>query len=168
MADPLPSTGENNGTRASGPGGAAAAALRLCRGVTRMLYEMGQASLPEMTLANGRRADLVALDAKGQVTIVEIKSCINDFRTDAKWPEYEPFCDEFYFAVSNEFPIDVLPAHTGLIIADGFGGAIVRRARLNALPAARRKAVTLRFARLAATRHAAPLLSAMDGGGFVP
>jgi len=130
-------------------------ASALARGVLRLFADHGLTGLTEMTLANGRRADIAAIDAKGRVTIVEIKSSIGDFKSDNKWPEYQPFCDRFFFAVSSQFPEDLIPEEAGLIIADGFGGAILRDAPETPLNAARRKAVTLRFARLAAQRLSA-------------
>ena len=85
--------------------------------------------------------------------IVEVKSSIADFKSDQKWPEYMPFCDEFYFAVGQDFPQELIPDEAGLIIADAFGGAILRTPERHPLKAARRKAMTLKFARLAAQRH---------------
>ena len=73
----------------------------ISRGVLRLFAELGLCGLTEMTLANGRRADVVALCQKGQISIVEIKSSVADFRSDQKWPEYQPFCDQFYFAVGT-------------------------------------------------------------------
>ena len=127
-------------------------AAQIARGVLRLMGDHGYAGVTEMTLANGRRADVAAISAGGDITIVEIKSCLNDYRTDQKWPDYQPFCDRFYFAVGHDFPREVIPDHVGLIIADAFGGAILREAPLDKLAAARRKAMTLRFARLAASR----------------
>jgi hypothetical protein len=127
-------------------------AAEIVRGAQRMLAELGLASLTEVTLANGRRADVMAMGPKGEIVIVEVKSCLQDFATDQKWPEYEPFCDRFYFAVDCEFPRDRLPAETGMMVCDGFGGAILRESEARLLNAARRKAVTLSFARLAAAR----------------
>jgi hypothetical protein len=101
---------------------------------------------------NGRRADLMALSARGELTIVEVKSSLEDFRTDGKWPEYAPFCDRFYFAVAPEFPRHVLPQEPGLIVADAFGGAVLNEPPAFPLAPARRKALTLSFARLAAWR----------------
>ena len=124
----------------------------ICRGVLRLFADMNFAGVTEMTLANGRRADIAAIGPSGEITIVEVKSSVADFRTDAKWPEYRPFCDRFYFAVGQGFPNDLIPPQAGLIIADGFGGAILRQPEPTPLAAARRKAVTLRFARLAANR----------------
>jgi hypothetical protein len=126
----------------------------LTRGVSRLFGDLGFAPLAEFRLPNGRRADIAGLCAKGRLIIAEIKSCQADFDVDQKWAEYLPFCDEFYFAVSSDFPMDILPADEGLIIADGFGGAIIRPSSALAMAAARRKAITLRFARQAAARSA--------------
>ena len=122
------------------------------RGAARLLSALGYAPLSEVTLPNGRRADLMALGPKGQIFIVEVKSSVDDFRVDAKWPEYRPYCDAFAFAVAPEFPREILPDEPGLIVADGFGGAILREAGVAPLAGARRKALTLAFARLAALR----------------
>jgi len=123
------------------------------RGVQRLLAEWGYASLSEVTLANGRRADVMAVGVKGEVIIVEVKSCLQDYASDRKWPEYAPYCDRFFFAVDCDFPHHVIPGEVGLICADGFGGAVIREAGAQAgLTAARRKAVTLSFGRLAAER----------------
>src|SRR5216683_856137 len=127
-------------------------ALLLARGVCRELQQHGYASLVEFALANGRRADVMALGRAGEIAIVEVKSSLADFRADRKWPEYWEFCDRLYFAVAAEFPRDLLPAECGLIVADPFGAAVLREAPMRALNAARRRAVTLRFARLGAQR----------------
>ena len=124
------------------------------RGAARLLSALGYAPLAEVTLPNGRRADLMALGPKGEIFIVEVKSGIEDFRVDVKWPEYRPYCDAFAFAVAPEFPREILPEEPGLIVADGFGGAILREAPLEVLAGARRRALTLAFARLAALRAA--------------
>ena len=122
------------------------------RGAARLLSALGYAPLAEVTLPNGRRADLMALGPRGEIFIVEVKSGLEDFRVDVKWPEYRPYCDAFAFAVAPEFPRELLPEEPGLIVADGFGGAILREAPVTALAGARRKALTLAFARLAAVR----------------
>ena len=122
------------------------------RGAARFLTALGYAPLAEVTLPNGRRADLMALGPKGEIFIVEVKSSLEDYRCDRKWGEYLPFCDAFYFAVSPEFPRHILPDGPGLIVADGFGGAVVIDAPTAPLAPARRKALTLAFARLAANR----------------
>ncbi len=122
------------------------------RGAFRVLIHLGLAPLLEVSLPNGRRADLMALSRKGEVTIVEVKSGLEDFRSDGKWPEYAPYCDRFYFAVAPEFPYDILPEGPGLIVADAFGGAVVQEPSVTPLAGARRRALTLSFARLGALR----------------
>ena len=134
------------------PDAGEAIAAGIWRGVARYLIEADQAVLAELPLGNGRRADLVAIDRGATVTIVEVKSCRADFVADCKWQDYLDFCDRFYFAVDRDFPQALLPAGEGLIIADRFGGEVVREGPLRPLSAARRKAVLLRFARLAAAR----------------
>jgi hypothetical protein len=124
----------------------------LARGVCRELQQRGYASLLEFTLANGRRADIVALDRGGEIAIVEIKSSLADFRADQKWPEYWDFCDRLYFAVAGEFPQRLIPPECGLIVADPFGAALLRESTRRPLNAARRRAVTLRFALTGAQR----------------
>ncbi len=124
------------------------------RGAARLLIDLGYSPLAEVTLPNGRRADLMALGRKGEIFIVEVKSSLEDFRTDQKWHEYGPYCDAFAFAVAPEFPREVLPEEPGLIVADGFGGAVLREAPVSPLAGARRKALTLAFGRLAALRAA--------------
>lgn len=126
--------------------------LALTRGVARLFVDMGLSPLTEFRLANGRRADVAAIDRKGRITIAEVKSCRADFESDGKWPEYLEFCDAFYFAVDPVFPQDLLPASEGLIVADAFGALIAREASPRTMAAARRKAVTLRFARQAARK----------------
>ena len=128
----------------------------LARGVTRVLWDHGLAPLLEVPLANGRRADLMGLAAAGEIWIVETKSCVEDFAVDQKWPDYREYCDRFFFAVTADFPQELIPGDVGLIVADQFGGAILREAPLAPLAGARRKAVTLLFARLAAQRLGRP------------
>jgi hypothetical protein len=128
------------------------AALQIARGVGRYLRALNAAILCEVPLADGRRADVMALDPRGGISIVEIKSCTADFRSDRKWPEYRQWCDRFYFAVDAEFPADLIPEDCGLILADRFGADLIREPPEHRLEAARRKAVTLRFARCAALR----------------
>jgi hypothetical protein len=122
----------------------------VCRGVGRLLRALGFAVINELSLANGRRADVVGLSPAGDIWIVEVKSCLDDLRVDSKWPDYRDFSDTLFFAVAPGFPVEILPADTGLILADRFGGEIVRPAPETRLAAARRKAMTLRFARAAA------------------
>jgi hypothetical protein len=140
-----------------------AAALAIQRGLGRLLRSYGLTPVPEVPLPNGRRADMAALDGKGAIWIVEIKSSLIDFQTDAKWPSYQDHCDRLFFAVGPEFPIDVLPATTGLMICDAYGGALMREAPEVRLPAPARKAMTLLLARLAAAR----LHQAMDPEGAI-
>ena len=127
------------------------------RGAGRLMLTLGYAPLLEVSLPNGRRADIMALGPRGQIVIVEVKSSPADFRTDKKWADYAPYCDSFYFAVAPEFPHAIIPDDPGLIVADAFDGAIVREAISVVLNSARRRALTLAFARLAALREA-PLL----------
>ncbi len=122
------------------------------RGAARLMADMGYAPLLEVCLPNGRRADVMALGPRGEIAICEVKSGVEDYRVDRKWHEYAPFCDAFYFAVAPEFPDGILPDEPGLIVADAFGGAVVREARVSPLAPARRKALTLAFARLGAMR----------------
>src|SRR5436190_23919480 len=103
------------------------------RGAARLLTALGYAPLAEVTLPNGRRADLMALGPRGEIFIVEVKSGPEDFRVDLKWPEYRPYCDAFAFAVAPEFPREILPEEPGLIVADGFGGAVLREAPVEPL-----------------------------------
>jgi hypothetical protein len=126
----------------------------LTRGVSRLFRDLGLAPMAEFRLPNGRRADVAGLCAKGRLFIAEIKSCEADFTADGKWEDYLAFCDEFYFAVAADFPRALLPPREGLIIADSFGGAILRPALERCMAGARRKAITLRFARQAAARTA--------------
>jgi len=127
-------------------------AALLARGVCRALDQLGFASLVEFPLANGRRADILALSKDGQFIIVEIKSSVADFRADRKWNDYRDFSDRLYFAVAEGFPAALIPEECGLIVADGFGAAVIRDGIGSALAPARRKALTLRFAMLAAAR----------------
>ena len=120
--------------------------------MARALSAADQAVLPELPLANGRRADLVALDRGGTITLVEIKSSRADFVADRKWQEYLDYCDRFYFAVAAGFPVELLPPDEGLILADRFAGEVLREARLRCLSAARRKAMLIRVARASAGR----------------
>lgn len=129
-----------------------AAARDVCRGVTRVLAAHAITAIAELPLPNGRRADVVGIAPDGALWIVEIKSCLEDFRTDNKWPEYRDFSDRLFFAVSPHFPSEILPGDTGLIIADRYGGEIIRQAPEFRLPPPKRKAMTLRIARAAASR----------------
>lgn len=127
-------------------------AAELQRGVCRALRALGLSVVTELPLANGRRADLIALSQSGDLTIVEIKSCLLDYQTDGKWQDYLPFCDRLFFAVAADFPSEVIPEAAGLILADRYGAEIVRQSAEARLSAARRKAMMLAFARAAALR----------------
>lgn len=124
----------------------------IARGVCRLLTSLGYASLTEFTLRTGRRVDVIALNEAGEVIIVEVKSSLEDFRSDHKWPEYEAFCDLFFFAVPEDFPQEVLPEDRGLMTADAYGAAILREPERLKLNAARRKSLTLKFALVSAQR----------------
>jgi hypothetical protein len=128
------------------------AAAELQRGVCRAFRTLGFSVVTELPLANGRRADVVALSHAGDVTIVEIKSCLIDYQTDGKWQDYLGFCDRLYFAVAADFPREVIPESAGLILADRYGAELVRDPVEERLSAARRKAMMLCFARAAALR----------------
>lgn len=131
-------------------------AADIARGTMRLLAGLSMTPILEFSLANWRRADIAAIGPKGDIWIVEVKSSRADFETDQKWFDYLEFCDRFLFAVSPSFPREILPRDTGLILADRYGGEVVREAPETRLPASRRRAVTLRFARVAAQRlHAA-------------
>ena len=127
-------------------------AMVVRRGVQRLLSQMGAHVLPEISLASGRRADLVALTRGGDIWIIEIKSSIEDFRVDRKWPEYRLFCDRLFFASHPEVPTDIFPQDCGFILSDGYGAEILREAPEHRLPPAQRKAVTLAIARAGANR----------------
>ncbi|MEO1241640.1 MAG: MmcB family DNA repair protein [Pseudomonadota bacterium] len=126
--------------------------LLLTRGVMRLFIDLGLSPLTEFKLASGRRADVAGLDRRGHLIIAEVKSCRADFEADQKWPDYRDYCDQFYFAVDPAFPKGLLPETEGLIFADAYGATINRPAETRPLAPARRKAVTLRFARQAALR----------------
>ncbi len=125
---------------------------RLARGVARALREMGFATVEELVPAPGLRVDLMALGPKGQVWVIECKSCRADFHADRKWQNYLPWCDRFFWAVDADFPVGLLPEESGLILADAYGGEIIRMGPETPLAPARRKAVLQGFARHAALR----------------
>jgi hypothetical protein len=127
-------------------------ALIIRRGTLRLLAALNCYALSEVTLASGRRADLVAVSRTGDIWIVEIKSSREDLRVDTKWPEYRPFCDRLFFATLPDVDADLFPKDAGLIIADSFGGAVLRDGPQHAMPAATRKALLVRLARLGAAR----------------
>jgi hypothetical protein len=132
----------------------AAVTAAVTRGVARWLDDMGFASLTEFKLGNGRRADVIGLNTSGTILMVEVKSTLEDFRSDAKWLEYVPYCDGFSFAVPPHFPWEILPPTCGVVIADAHTAAVMREAPRHPLHPARRKAMTLRFALAAGQRLA--------------
>src|SRR5262245_57398822 len=138
-----------------------ATALMVARGTARLLLTLGYCCVSELPLPSGRRADLVAVGPGGEIWIIEIKSSIADFRADQKWMDYRLHCDRLFFATTAEVPCEIFPKDTGLIVADGFGGSIVCDAPEHRVPAATRKAMTLRIAQCAALR----LQSLIDPAG---
>jgi hypothetical protein len=133
---------------------AARSASDVARGVSRLLLGAGMSPIVEFALPNGRRLDVAALSGDGTIIGVEIKVSLADLAADEKWPDYLSFCDLFYFAVPSEFPQARIPVTTGLIVADRFGGAILKEGPRMKLHASRRRALTLRFAQTAAERLA--------------
>lgn len=143
-------------------------ALIIRRGVQRLLTAMGAHVLPELCLSTGRRADLVALTRKGDIWIIEIKSSVEDFRVDRKWPEYRLHSDRFFFASHPDVPSGIFPEECGFILSDGYGAEIMRDAPEHRLPSAARKALMLRIARTGAARVTAAEMAgvsipALDG-----
>jgi hypothetical protein len=130
-------------------------ARSIARGTRRLLHTFGHSVVSELPLASGRRADLVALAADGEIWIVEIKSSVADFRADRKWMDYRLHCDRLFFATTVDVPCEIFPSDTGLIVADAFGGSIMCEAPKQALHAATRKRMLLAFARAAALRLSA-------------
>ena len=129
-----------------------ASAALLSRGACRTLELLGYASLVEFPLANGRRADVLALGRTGDLVIIEIKTSVADFRADRKWNAYRDFSDRLYFAVPNDFPRALIPEECGLMVADSVGAAVLRDGNTTKLGAGRRRALIMRFARVAAAR----------------
>jgi hypothetical protein len=127
-------------------------ALAIRRGVCRRMRAEGLALIPEVTLRSGRRADLVGLAADGIITIIEIKSSIEDFRADGKWQDYCLHCDHFFFATGPHVPPEIFPPGVGLIVADSFGAEVLRPASCAKLPAATRKEMLIRISRTGAHR----------------
>src|SRR2546423_12048256 len=134
-------------------------AAEVARGVSRLLIQEGYSPILEFTLPNGRRLDVAAIGPGGEMLGVEIKVALADLRGDTKWPEYLDYCDLFYFAIPPDFPEEHVPHQTGLIVADRYGGAIVKEAGEEAPEARRRHAVTLSLFRSAADRPARQLCS---------
>lgn len=127
-------------------------AMLVRKGVQILLHEMRHAVLPELSLTSGRRADLISISEKGEIWIIEIKSSIEDFRVDRKWPDYRQHCDRLFFATHQGVPLDIFPEDCGLFLSDGYGAHMLREAPEHRLPPATRKSVTLNFARSSAQR----------------
>lgn len=127
-------------------------ALAIARGTSRLLRSFGFSTLSELPLPNGRRADLVALNARGEVWIVEIKSSLADFRADQKWEDYRQHCDRLFFAFTRDLPCEIFPDEVGLIVADSYGAYLHCEAPEHRLAAATRKVMLLRFGQAAAHR----------------
>ena len=127
-------------------------ALAIARGTARLLRSLGFSCVSELPLPSGRRADLVALNERGEIWIVEIKSSIEDLRADQKWQEYRAHCDRLFFAFTQDLPCEIFPGETGLIVADAYGAHMHCEAPEHRLPAPTRKQMTIRFAMAAAQR----------------
>ena len=151
------------------------AALAVARGICRLFARNDVWCLAEMPLRSGRRADLMGIDAKGRIVIVEIKVSRADLMGDGKWPDYLAQCDRFYWGLPPELDRacldgpDFAPEHSGVIVADGYDAEVVRPAPARPLAAARRKAEIERLARAALRRQLVgldPHCSAWGEGGF--
>ena len=116
-------------------------ALMIARGARRLLRARGFSSLTELPLIDGRRADIVAVNAEGEVLIIEIKSSPADLRADRKWRDYAACCDRLYFAISEHTPAGIAPADAGLILADPYGAEIVREAEIQRMAPSSRRAL---------------------------
>lgn len=137
---------------------------RIIRGTRRLVSALGFSSVCELALPNGRRADMVAISASGHIVIVEVKSCAADFRSDHKWRDYVDYCDQLYFALAPDGPIDLIPHDAGLIVADAYSAEFLREPPRLPVAPARRRAMLLAFARHAADRLLALQDSHSHGG----
>ena len=124
----------------------------LARGVARHLASLGWVTVEELVPARGLRVDVMALGPKGEIWVIECKSSRADFMADSKWEGYLEWCDRFFWAVDGDFPVDLLPVNSGLIIADAYDAEIIRMAPEDRLAAARRKVMVQKFATHAARR----------------
>ncbi|MDU8928454.1 MmcB family DNA repair protein [Alisedimentitalea sp. MJ-SS2] len=124
----------------------------LARGVCRHLASHDFVAVEEFVPERGKRVDVMAMGPKGEIWVIECKSSRVDFTSDCKWDGYLEWCDRYFWAVDTEFPTELLPNETGLIIADAYNAEIIRMGPEDKLAPARRKALTLRFARHAARR----------------
>jgi hypothetical protein len=143
----------------------------VARGVTRLFFNQDLFALCEVPLPNGRRADMMAIDGGGTITIVEIKVSRADLLGDCKWPDYLDYCDRFFWAVPAGFDLALFdrsccqPELCGLLVADRYDAAVVREPAFRKMAPARRKVETLRFARRAARRLAGDLDPELAGLG---
>ncbi len=124
------------------------------RATARLCLRLGWVPLHEVPLPNGRRADILALRPDGDFMCIEVKSGPRDFLTDQKWPEYRDFADALFFAVDADFPYELLPGDTGLIVTAGLEADLLREAPSHRIAGARRRALMQRFAVVAAGRLA--------------
>lgn len=144
----------------------------MARGSCRLLWQQGLVPLLEVSLADGHRADIMAIGRGGDILIVEIKVSAADLLGDRKWQHYRDWCDRFVWAVPESLAghLDAprfAPQDCGLVVADRHEAVMVREAVTDSLPAARRKAVTLAFARQAALRLHRGIDPAFTGWGMV-
>lgn len=162
-----------SGTSSPIPDSSVLVAGDVARGIGRLFARNDIWCLPEVPLKNGRRADLMGIDAKGLIVIVEIKVARADLLGDAKWPDYLDYCDRFYWGLPpalDRAPLEseaYRPGTCGVIVADGYDAEILRPAALEPLAAARRKTQVEQLARIAMRRHMAlldPLATALDAG----
>ena len=124
----------------------------LARGTARHLLAHDIMTLEEFVPVCGSRVDLIGLTKSGEIWVIECKSCRADYMADSKWQGYLEWCDRFFWAVDADFPVDLLPDGTGLILCDSYDAEIVRMFPSSPLPAARRRKLTQMFARQAAQR----------------
>ena len=136
---------------------------RLARGVCRALRSFDFVAVEELMPTPGLRVDVMALGPKGEVWVVECKSGRADFRTDQKWQFYLDWCDRFFWAVDADFPTELLPEGSGLILADAYDAEILRMGPETPLAPARRKLLVTKFARHAASRLQALRDPALSG-----
>jgi hypothetical protein len=124
----------------------------IARGLCRHLGQAGFSTLTELILPNGRRVDVIGIDRAGTIVVAEVKSSVADFRSDHKWQDYLDYCDRFYFVIAEGFPSELIPTDCGLYVADAYGAALMREAQAAPVAGARRRALLLRFATVAADR----------------
>lgn len=125
---------------------------RISRGVMRHFSQLGLSSLPEFAPTRSLRVDIITFGLSDEIWIVECKSGKTDFKSDNKWYGYLDWCDRYFWAVDRDFPVDILPSDTGLIIADPYDASILREAPLNKLSVVRRKKLMKLIAKTACGR----------------